>query len=139
MSASNILTSFNSSPERDENAKEIEGIKKKGVYLNYTYPDSFFTAKPNHFDPKCKLNCGEGRHLKNCEPYRRSEHYLTSIPTLERLNIAGYDKTSKIDQLVVKHMEEYMPHYKKELKTVDVDHIKEVVFRKVYQEIVGQE
>jgi len=36
-------------------------------------------------------------------------------------------------------MNEYMVDYKKELKTVDIEKIKEVIFKLVYQEIVSKE
>jgi hypothetical protein len=58
-------------------------------------------------------------------------------PTLERLNIENFDKYSKMEKLVVKHISEYMPQYMKELKTVNKEAIKDLIFKKVITEIIA--
>jgi len=61
---------------------------------------------------------------------------LTPCRTLERLNISEFDKKNKKDQVNVKHFNEYIDQYKKELKTTDKTLIKEHILRQVYKEVV---
>ena len=61
---------------------------------------------------------------------------MTPCRTLERLNISEFDKKNKKDQVNVKHFNEYIDQYKKELKTTDKTLIKEHILRQVYKEVV---
>jgi hypothetical protein len=62
-----------------------------------------------------------------------------SIPTLKRLFINDYDSKNNLSQIIPIHLKEILPKYKFELKTIDVEKIKDIVFRKVYFEMIALE
>lgn len=66
-------------------------------------------------------------------------NFKPHAPTLERLNIEKFDSKANLAQIQVKNMREYIEKYKKELKTVDIEAIKKVIFQKIYTEIIGIE
>ncbi len=60
-------------------------------------------------------------------------------PTLDRLGIGNYDMKMNMEQLQVRHMNEYMHLYRKELHTDDIDFLKKFILRNVYKEIIQTE
>lgn len=101
------------------------------MYLNFTRPDAFYVQRgPRKFEP---LDQNKSVFRGEKETY---QSYLTPCPTLERLNIANYDKKRKMDLINVKHLSEFIDQYKFDLKTVDDTRIKEHIFRSVYKEIL---
>jgi hypothetical protein len=110
------------STRRQVNIKDRGGAK----YTNNTVQDSIQELKQQgHKDMIFKMD---------------NEKYESIItPTLNRLNIHEYDKKQTLSQIIPLHLKEIFPKYKKELKTVDTEKIKDIIFRKVYNEMLGIE
>ena len=123
------------SPEKAD--EPFKATKDKPRYLNLVHPDSLFTQRvPHNFDPKCLYRC-RNRHPRDCEKYRKSANCLPMSPTLERLNIHTFDRQGKLDKIVTKHISEYMPQYMAEMRTIDKEKIKDIIFRKVITEVIA--